>query len=291
MPKKIDLTEMDDQELDLDDEEQDLDDEEEEDQDEESEDGDDEDESDEEDDEPSQKRTKRKSSSRKEDPQLAQKLDEIKQLLSGNRGTPEAKQRKVDVLLEQLAAGGKFSKDQLAVLSLFAEAVREDLATDYEADKKQMSEKQLFESADREFDRAASRMCKKHPQMKWAKGEIIKQAMNEMFKGKAFADARAQFERRILPDSEEFDKAVQRIARNYLKDHGIKVSNASEQLDVRSSRSKPATSNASKKGELDTSRLSDREKEIYFETKNATKDEDLAREALDAYRKYKRGVR
>lgn len=286
MPRKVDLETL---ENELDDEDE-LEDEDE--QDDESSGSlldDDEDEPDDDDEE----EKPRKKSSGSGGANWARVIEEIRSLKQEQPQTKvEQKQAesKVKKLLGFLQKEGGFTAEQAAILGAFGDALIDDIKEAYEGDKKESSIKVLNEQVDEGFADTVDALIKKFPALKHSRHDLI-QAGIDFFKNSRSEVANAMRNRYLSgkrPTREQFAKSLDKKARTILKDSGYKTS-GKDQLGIKSTRSKPAPVTAGSEksnGKLPHFR-NDLEREVYLQTKNETKNEKIALQALEAVRNRK----
>lgn len=213
---------------------------------------------------------------------LERSIEELKAMAAGGTRAEQKRVSEVEKLLESMLQGG-YNKDQVAALALVAQAVKADLkaedAEGREVADRQTLDEQCFDAVDAEIDK----YVKRYPAVRWAKSELRTRVGQYMARSNKFADAQARYAQKKKPAQSDFARATERIVGTFLKESGIKGSGTSDQLDIKSSRTKPSPA-VSKSGEVNVDRLNDFEREIYQSTLNITKNKELALKALKRVR-------
>lgn len=231
------------------------------------------------DDKPTPKPAKQPSEALKEIKGLKASLAQLQGLIAGN-ATKEDKKAvsNLDAMLEALVQGG-YDKQEVAVLAATLGAVTKDLEAKYESrtgqDRVNSLNAQYKNAVEREVDVYVEQYGKS---VEYAKERLVREIRDHIVNDDKFTEP---FKEGRLPSQTEFRKATAKILGTYLKETGIKKSEANqpEQLDLKSSAKKSSPA-ISKDGTVDTKKLTDFEREVYQQTLNITKNKDIALEAL-----------
>lgn len=266
-----------------------------EDQDDDEQDDDDESEGDDDDEKPRSK--KRSASSSPDVKRLESKIDSLFSKVEGNK-TGEKRVSKVQQMLGTLLKNG-YKKDQVQALALIVDSLQEDIREEIKSETAGVARGSLDQQCRDEMDRALDTYLKEYPFAKKAREALVGDMIGLIDNGDEFKTAKSNYLNGRKPGRDDFEKAAAKVMRSYLRESGIKSKKSgarmSDQLDVKTSRSKPSGSRNSGSGgsdrEIDARKLNDMERMFYVETLNATRskqhpdgDKKLARDVLQTMR-------
>lgn len=219
--------------------------------------------------------------------EIKQSLLQLTQIV-GQQGTKADKEKvsKVDAMFATLLGKGYKEEDlapMAAVVQALTEDIKEKIGEASAADKKLSLDDRCRKAV---HDRIAEH-TRDFPAVGWAKDEIANRVRHLLANGEEFESARIAYTSGQEPSAADFKKATAKVVRTFLKESGIKSGDSKsspEQLDMKSS-AKSVTKGISKDGKtVDLDQLSEFERDVYVTTKNYTKSDELAKEALQAIR-------
>lgn len=221
--------------------------------------------------------------------EVRNELARLSQLVSSS-GSKQDERRvsNLEKTLAELVKGG-YKPEQLAALVEVAKAIKDDIDVDQTQKSAQQQTREFnnncWSAVYGALDKLAETNGVDEKAFSYARDELAKRVAKTLESHEKFPDARNAYRQQILPDKKDFAAAARIVFETYKKESGMKSSDnrPAPQLDLKSSRSQ-ASRSSSKNTEINLSELSDFEKEVYLSTKNITKNEELARKALDRVR-------
>lgn len=212
-------------------------------------------------------------------------LNDLRGMIGSGNKKEEKKISKLDAQLGALLERGA-KKDEVGNLYAILDAFKQDILEEYKGDQEKMTQAQLEKEAQRALDREIANATEDNQAASWAAPTIRDRAAQLILQGRGntWVRARQYFQRGEVPPSNYFKKAVERTLQTWEKQTGNNKTSKAK-LDISNSPVKGSSKpKLTPKGQLDTRKFSDAELEIYEQTKNITKDDELALEAVKQFR-------
>lgn len=221
---------------------------------------------------------------------ISGELSDIKKMLANSNASnaDKAAVKKLDTAFKHLLDNG-YKPEQLEALAVVAQALLGDMRDEYGVERKK-------EQASSHRDKVAERLFKEiDDQIKEMPPALARAARKEIFleceqlleSDDTYAGFKRAFFAGKMPASEQFEKIVRTVSRNYLKESGIVKKDSSKsapQLDTSNSRTRGGgTLTTEKNGKLDQKSLqslTETERRIYLTTYNSNKNPEIALEAM-----------
>lgn len=180
-------------------------------------------------------------------------------------------------------------KGQAVLFQAFKEDLLKEVRGEYEKAESEKGQKSLNERC---YDRASDELEKiirgkeisaelseqlKDPDYR---SMILQKMWRTMTEEPGLQSARNAYQKGVAPMANEFEKAARLVLQKLPGGLTTMSRDKSEQLDSKSSKPGSGHPAVSKKGEVDTSKLNDWEREVYMTALNTTKNKDIALHAL-----------